>query len=97
LWKHKDDYRILHVDIANFFVSIDKNQIKKDLYPKINNETTIKLLELFINQNPIDNYYYKGPPKLRKLIPNRKSLFGKSGGLTHWKSYISNLCKSLPE
>jgi len=81
LWEHKDDYRILHVDIANFFVSIDKNQIKKDLYPKITNETTIKLLELFINQNPIDNYYYKGPPKLRKLILKRKSLFGKSTGL----------------
>jgi hypothetical protein len=81
LWKYKDNYLILHVDIANFFVSIDKNQIKKDLYPKVNNETTIKLLELFINQNPIDNYYYKGPPKLRKLILKRKSLFGKSTGL----------------
>ena len=29
LWKDKDNYRILHVDIANFFVSIDKNQIKE--------------------------------------------------------------------
>ncbi len=81
LWEHKDDYRILHVDIANFFVSIDKNQIKKDLYPKIKNDTTIKLLELFINQNPTEKYYYKGRPKLRELIPDRKSLFDKPSGL----------------
>lgn len=81
LWKHKNDYLILHVDIANFFVSIDKNQIKKDLYPKIKNKTTIKLLELFINQNPTERYYYKGKPQLRNLIPDRKSLFGKTTGL----------------
>jgi RNA-directed DNA polymerase len=81
LWKYKNDYLLLHVDIANFFVSIDKNQIKKDLYPKIHNKTTIKLLELFINQNPTEKYYYKGRPKLRELIENRKSLFDKPTGL----------------
>jgi len=81
LWKYKNDYLLLHVDIANFFVSIDKNQIKKDLYPKIHNKTTIKLLELFINQNPTEKYYYKGKPKLRELIENRKSLFDKPSGL----------------
>lgn len=81
LWKQKDNYLLLHVDIANFFVSIDKNQIKKDLYPKIENETTIKLLGLFINQNPTEKYYYKGKPKLRDLIEDRKSLFGKPTGL----------------
>jgi RNA-directed DNA polymerase len=81
LWKYKNDYLLLHVDIANFFVSIDKNQIKKDLYPKIHNKTTIKLLELFINQNPTEKYYYKGKSKLRELIENRKSLFDKPSGL----------------
>ena len=81
LWKHRNEYLLLHVDIANFFVSIDKNQIKKDLYPKIHNETTIQLLELFINQNPTEKYYYKGDPKLRELIPDRKSLFDKPSGL----------------
>ena len=81
LWKHRNEYLLLHVDIANFFVSIDKNQIKKHLYPKIENETTIKLLELFINQNPTQKYYYKGRPKLRELIPDRKSLFNKPTGL----------------
>ena len=81
LWNHRNEYLLLHVDIANFFVSIDKNQIKKDLYPKIHNETTIQLLELFINQNPTEKYYYKGKPKLRELIENRKSLFDKPTGL----------------
>ena len=81
LWKYRNEYLLLHVDIANFFVSIDKNQIKKDLYPKIHNETTIQLLELFINQNPTEKYYYKGKPKLRELIENRKSLFDKPSGL----------------
>lgn len=81
LWKYRNDYCLLHVDIANFFVSIDKNQIKKDLYPKIDNQTTVKLLDLFIDQNPTENYYYKGKSQLIDLIPSKKSLFGKTTGL----------------
>ena len=49
IWKDKDNYKFLHVDIANFFVSIDREIIKKQLYPKIENETTIKLIEIFLN------------------------------------------------
>jgi len=81
LWKNKDDYLILHTDIANFFVSIDKiiifDKIKKLVY----NETTLKLLELFIFQNPTQNYYYKGRKQLRDLIIERKTLFNKETGL----------------
>jgi RNA-directed DNA polymerase len=90
LWKEKDDYKFLHVDIANFFVSIDREIIKKQLYPKIQNETTIKLIDIFLNQSPTENYYYTGDPKLKELIPDRKSLFGKSTGLT-----IGNLTSQI--
>lgn len=81
LWNQKDEYLILHTDIANFFVSLDKNIILKKIQKLVNNETTLKLLELFIFQNPTKNYYYKGKPELRDLIIKRKTLFNKDTGL----------------
>jgi RNA-directed DNA polymerase len=81
LWPQRDDYLILHTDIANFFVSIDKNVVLDKIKKLVYNETTLKLLELFIFQNPPDNYLYKGKQDLKNLILERKSLFNKTTGL----------------
>lgn len=81
LWKEKDNYLFLHTDIANFFVSLDKNIILEKIRRLVDNETTLKLLELFIFQNPTQNYYYKGRKELKNLILERKSLFHKDTGL----------------
>lgn len=80
-WKYKDDYRVLQVDIANFYVSIRKDIIKSNIRKITDNPKTIELFDLFINQNPTQKYFYKGNPKLKDLIPDRKSLFGKNTGL----------------
>jgi RNA-directed DNA polymerase len=81
LWKDKDNYRFLQVDIANFYVSIDKEILKAKIREITDNPKTIDLLSMFADQNPTKKYFYKGDPKLKKLIPNRKTLFGKETGL----------------
>ena len=81
LWQQRSEYRVLQVDISNFYVSIDKDIIRTQLYPKIDNLTTIHLLNLFINQDPTKNFIYQGNEKLRLLIPESKSLLNKETGL----------------
>ncbi len=81
LWKEKENYLILHTDIANFFVSLDKNVIFRKIKKLVSNESTLKLLELFIFQNPTKNYTYKGRKNLKDLIIKRKTLFNKETGL----------------
>jgi len=81
LWPEKDNYRFIHVDIANFFVSIDKNILKSFLLPLLEDDLSNYLANIFINQNPTENYYYKGESSLRKLIISRKTLFNKNTGL----------------
>lgn len=81
LWPNNKEYRVLQVDISNFYVSINKETIKTQLYPKINNSTTLYLINLFINQDPTENFIYQGDEKLRLLIPENKSLLNKETGL----------------
>jgi RNA-directed DNA polymerase len=81
LWPQKDDYLILHTDIANFFVSIDKETVCHQIKKFIKNKTTLDLLNLFIFQKPTNNFTYKGKKELKDLIPQRKSLFDKETGL----------------
>jgi len=90
LWPEKDYYRFIHVDIANFFVSIDKKVLKKSFLPTIRNEFSNYLANIFIDQDPTKNYYYKGDQKLRRLIIERKTLFNKDTGLP-----IGNLTSQL--
>jgi hypothetical protein len=81
LWKTKDDYRYLQVDIANFYVSIDKDILKSKIREVTNNTKTVELLCLFVDQNPTAKFFYKGYHYLKSLIPKRKTLFGKKTGL----------------
>lgn len=81
LWDQKEEYRFLQVDIANFYVSIDKEILKSKVREITDNPKTIELLSVFAEQNPTQKYFYKGDPKLKDSIPERKSLFGKETGL----------------
>lgn len=90
LWPEKEKFRFIHVDIANFFVSIDKFILKKKLFSLITDDFSLRLAEIFVEQNPTLNYYYKGNPNLRKLIIPRKTLFNKETGLP-----IGNLTSQL--
>jgi RNA-directed DNA polymerase len=90
LWHLKDNYRFVHVDIANFFVSIDKTILKNRFLTSIEDEFSRYLVNIFIEQDPTENYYYKGSSNLRNLIIPRKTLFGKKTGLP-----IGNLTSQL--
>lgn len=81
LWSQKDSYRFLQIDIANFYVSIDKQILKEKIQNITTNKKTLELLNIFAEQNPTKNYHYKGNPKLKKLISERKTLFNKNTGL----------------
>ena len=80
-WNQKEDYLYLQVDIANFYVSIHKQILQDKVYEIIDNSKTLELLSFFIHQNPTEKYFYKGNPNIKKLIPERKSLFNKNTGL----------------
>lgn len=106
LWSNRNDYLVLQVDISNFYVSINKQIIKTQLYPKITNHTTLELIDLFINQNPTENYVFKGSEKLRNLILESKSLLNKETGLpignltsqflaNHYLNDFDWFCKNL--
>lgn len=81
LWKMKNEYRYLQVDIANFYVSIDKEILKNKIREVTNNSKTQELLCVFVDQNPTEKFFYKGDYRLKSLIPKRKTLFGKKTGL----------------
>ena len=74
-------------DIANFFGSIDKPElfsifkrtIEKTKKPVWWKDDVLWLAHTIIFHNPAGNYYYKGSPKLKVLVPPQKSLIGKDG------------------
>lgn len=70
-------------DMSNFFSSIDR-EILFTLFTKIINgqrkplfwkEDVLWLAHTIIFTDPTRNYFYKGDPKLRRLVPQQKSLF----------------------
>ena len=78
----------LQLDIKTFFPSIDQNvlyDLALRLIYKIakNNERAAEvrwLAKKIIFHNAAANYYYKGNPELKKLIPPEKSLVGRVAG-----------------
>lgn len=74
-------------DIANFFGSIDKNVTYQSFAKVILSanrpdwwkDEVLWLAKTIIFHNPVSNYYYKGDPKLQKLVPPYKSLIHKDG------------------
>ena len=65
----------LQTDISAFFMSI-KKEILYDLIKKqTKNAEILWLAEIIIFHDPTKNFYYKGDPKLNRLVPKHKSLF----------------------
>jgi len=70
-------------DIANFFSKINKHilydcfskVIVRQRRPDFWKEEVLWLAKTIIFHNPTENYFYKGDPKLKKLVPQGKSLF----------------------
>ena len=65
----------LHMDIKNFFMTIDKEILYSLLEKKIENEDLLWLARVLIFHNPIENCIIKGNKRLIKHLPSHKSLF----------------------
>lgn len=70
-------------DISNFFSSINKDVLYKCFHrvilkqkkPDFWKEEVLWLASVIIFNDPTKNFYYKGDPALKKLVPPGKSLF----------------------
>jgi hypothetical protein len=70
-------------DISNFFSSIDKHilfsqftrVIERQKRPAFWKEEILWLTEVIIFSDPTTNFFHKGDRKLRRLVPQQKSLF----------------------
>lgn len=73
-WNRKAYY--LKMDLANFFMSIDKPTLKSMLFKRGYDDWTNWIIETIIDHDPTTNYRYNGNPDLIKFIPPHKSLIG---------------------
>lgn len=71
----------LKLDLANFFVSIDKNILRDLLARKIHEPWVMRLAETILFHDPRENVRIKGASKLLALIPPHKSLFNQPAHL----------------
>lgn len=72
-WSKRAYY--LKLDLANFFVSINKNILRDLLAKKIEEPWTMWLADTILFHDPRENVRIKGASKLLALIPPHKSLF----------------------
>jgi len=78
-WSKRAYY--LKLDLANFFVSIDKNILRDLLAKKIPEPWTMWLADTILFHDPRENVRIKGATKLLALIPPHKSLFNQPSHL----------------
>ncbi|MGD0585562.1 MAG: RNA-directed DNA polymerase [Oryzomonas sp.] len=71
----------LKLDLANFFVSIDKNILRELLAAKIPEPWTMHLAETILFHDPREDVRIKSTPELLALIPPHKSLFNQPAHL----------------
>ena len=71
----------LKLDMANFFVSINKNILRDLLFKKISEPWVMWLAETILFHDPRTNVTIKGSSELLKLIPPHKSLFNQPAHL----------------
>jgi len=64
----------LKCDIANFFVSIDKDLLREQLAARITEPWWLALTELVLFHDPRCNYELRGDPKLIDRVPAHKRL-----------------------
>ncbi|WP_052566739.1 reverse transcriptase domain-containing protein [Candidatus Magnetobacterium casense] len=65
----------LHMDIKNFFMTIEKGILYSLLQRKVRDETLLYLSSVVIQHNPTQNCLIKGNRRLLKHLPIHKSLF----------------------
>lgn len=90
LHKFSKNYRYYgQFDLSNFFSSIDRSillglveeVINKQSRPLWWKQDILWLTEVIVNTDPTADYFYKGDPGLKKLVPHQKSLFNQDPGV----------------
>ncbi|MCA3191225.1 MAG: reverse transcriptase [Cupriavidus sp.] len=71
-WSRPAHY--LKCDLANFFVSIDKNVLRELLFAKIREPFWRSLTELVLMHDPRENFVYRGDPAMLTMVPPHKRL-----------------------
>jgi hypothetical protein len=65
----------LRLDLANFFVAIDKHVLREQLIPRIEGEWWKALAETLLFHDPRCDVEVRSPPGVMRLVPAHKSLF----------------------
>ena len=71
----------LKCDLANFFVSIDKNILHRLLEKRIQEPWWLRLTETVLFHDPRQNFLYRGDPRKVSLVPPHKRLIGQPSHL----------------
>lgn len=77
---HTQPAWFLKADIANFFVSINKQILDKLLAKHITHPWWLQLARIILHKNPKDNVHIKGEKSLLSKVPAYKSLLNASEG-----------------
>jgi RNA-directed DNA polymerase len=78
-WSRPAHY--LKLDIANFFVSIDKRIIRELLATRITEPWWMGLAERVLFHDPRESFEYRGNPSLLERVPSHKRLTGQPAHL----------------
>jgi len=71
-WSRPQHY--LKMDLANFFVSIDKDTLRAQLARKISDPWWLNLADVILYHDPRQDFEYKGDTSLLELVPEHKRL-----------------------
>ncbi|MBI5096680.1 MAG: DUF1566 domain-containing protein [Nitrospirae bacterium] len=71
----KERLYFLHLDIKNFFMTIDKAVLSRILGKRVRDEDILWLANTIISCNPVENCLIKGDRHLIEHLPPHKSLF----------------------
>jgi len=77
---HTQQAFFLKADIANFFVSINKNILEEILSRKITEPFWFNLTKIILHNDPTENCYVKSDKELLSKVPKHKSLFNSKNG-----------------
>jgi retron-type reverse transcriptase len=70
----------MKADVANIFVSINKQILDELLAKKITDPWWMELTRIILHKNPCENVYIKSPPRLLAVVPHHKSLLNTPNG-----------------
>lgn len=76
---YKEKAYYLKMDVANYFVSIQKDILSKLIAKKVHEPDWMDLANQILFHDPTKNVYIKSDSKLLDLIPPHKSLFSANG------------------